>query len=162
MISPAAGEAQRGGDRGRAHPALQVADRAAQLGRQRVQLGQVHLLGDLAEIRGQGRMGLLPAGQEGRQERPERRPARRGRPGRDGPAGLGLALEQGPEVGHQMTQSACSSCLNSWGAWFLYWSSGFLPLTRVWAGTDWVMNTLLAITAPSPMTVSPPRIEAPE
>jgi len=54
------------------------------------------------------------------------------------------------------------SCLNSRGRWLRYCSSGFLVLTRVCAGTDCVTNTLLAITAPRPMTVSPPRIDAPE
>ena len=62
----------------------------------------------------------------------------------------------------QMTQSSGKSCRNSTFLWFLYCSSGFLPETRVPAGTDWVRNTLLAMTAPSPMMVSPPRIEAPE
>ena len=35
-------------------------------------------------------------------------------------------------------------------------------LTLLPAGTEAVMNALAPITVPSPMTVSPPRIEAPE
>ncbi len=42
---------------------------------------------------------------------------------------------------------------------YYYW---FFMLTLLPEGTDDVMKALAPMTEPSPMTVSPPRIEAPE
>ena len=43
----------------------------------------------------------------------------------------------------------------------LNWSSWLLTLTVVQGGMEWVMNTLEPMTLSLPMTVPPPRMEAP-
>ena len=43
----------------------------------------------------------------------------------------------------------------------LNWSSWLLTLTVVQGGMEWVMNTLEPMTLSRPMTVPPPRMEAP-
>ena len=43
----------------------------------------------------------------------------------------------------------------------LYWSSWLLTLTVVQAGMEWVMNTLEPMTLSRPITVPPPKMDAP-
>ena len=46
--------------------------------------------------------------------------------------------------------------------YMLKMSSWFFTLTRVPAGADFVINTFPPMTDSAPMTVSPPRMDAPE